>query len=172
VVVVAVLGLILVLVAAGAAILLFEATRGIDEGVPLEAYGLSATVLPVGLLIAGAAVVATLWLGVVLLRATIRRTVRRRREAKETRAEAQAAHRREEAAAEDHDDARRHSPAAPLVPARRSSRRTEAAEQAASPTSREPTRPTHRGDQTQPGDDSAPRRGSAPGDGPEGAGER
>jgi hypothetical protein len=84
-----VLGLILIVLAVAAGALLFVATQPLTEPVELEALGVQATVLPLVLLIAGAAVMLLLWLGLVLIRGSVRRKTRRRREAKELERQAQ-----------------------------------------------------------------------------------
>ncbi len=78
------LGLILILIAAGAGVLLvmgaMDMTDSIQLAMPLDT---TLNVRPLGLLIAGAAVMFLLWLGFVMIRGSVRRKARRRREAKE-----------------------------------------------------------------------------------------
>lgn len=84
-----VLGLILIVLAVAAGALLFIATQPLTDPVALEALGVQAKVLPLVLLIAGAAVLLLLWLGLVMVRGSVRRRARRRREAKELERQAQ-----------------------------------------------------------------------------------
>jgi membrane protein implicated in regulation of membrane protease activity len=84
-----VLGLILIVLAVAAGVLLFMATAPLTDTVQLEALGVKAEVLPLALLIAGAAVLLLLWLGLVMIRGSVRRKTRRRREAKELERQAQ-----------------------------------------------------------------------------------
>jgi hypothetical protein len=78
-----VLGLILIVLAVAAGALLFVAAQPLTDPVSLEALGVQAKVLPLVLLIAGAAVMVLLWLGLVMVRGSVRRKARRRRESKE-----------------------------------------------------------------------------------------
>ena len=99
-----VLGLILIVLAVAAGVLLFMATAPLTDPVELEALGVKAEVLPLALLIAGAAVLLLLWLGLVMIRGSVRRKARRRRETKELERQAQAeaeARRNAEARAEE-----------------------------------------------------------------------
>lgn len=84
-----VLGLILIVLAVAAGALLFVATQPLTDPVELEAVGVQATVLPLVLLIAGAAVMLLLWMGLVMIRGSVRRKTRRRREAKELERQAE-----------------------------------------------------------------------------------
>ena len=78
-----ILGLILVLLAVAAGILLFEGTRALTDGVDIDVLNGTVSLPPLALLITGAAVITIFWLGWALMRAGIRRGSRRRREAKE-----------------------------------------------------------------------------------------
>ena len=78
-----VLGLILIVLAVAAGAVLFIATQPLTDPVSLEALGVQAKVLPLVLLIAGAAVLLLFWLGLVMVRGSVRRKARRRRESKE-----------------------------------------------------------------------------------------
>lgn len=78
-----ILGLILVLLAVAAGILLFEATSQLSDGVDFDVLGASISLPPLALLITGAAVITVFWLGWVLLRQGVKRGARRRRAAKE-----------------------------------------------------------------------------------------
>jgi hypothetical protein len=84
-----VLGLILIVLAVAAGALLFVATQPLTEPVELEAVGVQASVLPLVLLVAGATVMLLLWLGLVMIRGSVRRKTRRRREAKELERQAE-----------------------------------------------------------------------------------
>ena len=92
-----VLGLILIVFAVAAGALLFVGTQPLTEPVDLEAVGVTASVLPLVLLIAGAAVMLLFLLGLAMIRGSVRRKTRRRRETKELehKAEHEAAARRE-----------------------------------------------------------------------------
>lgn len=77
------LGLIIVLLAIAAGTLLFLATQNLTDPIELEAAGFQISATPLALLIAGAAVMLILWLGLAMIRSRLRRGARRRREAKE-----------------------------------------------------------------------------------------
>jgi uncharacterized membrane protein len=80
-----ILGLIFLLLAIGAGILLFQGTMQLTEQVDIDIDPLGVTVglSPLALLITGAAVITVFWLGWVLLRQGVKRGARRRRETKE-----------------------------------------------------------------------------------------
>jgi len=79
-----ILGLILVLLAIAAGILLFEGTSRLTDGVDIDIIGGGTISLPpLALLLTGAAVITIFWLGWALLRHGVKRGSRRRREAKE-----------------------------------------------------------------------------------------
>ena len=107
-----VLGLILIVLAVAAGALLFVGTQPLTEPVDLEAVGVTASVLPLVLLIAGAAVMLLFLLGLAMIRGSVRRKARRRRETKELerKAEHEAQARRE---------AEKRAAAAPAAPWRR-----------------------------------------------------
>lgn len=84
-----VLGLILIVLAVAAGALLFIATQPLTDPVALEALGVQAKVLPLVLLIAGAAIMLLLWLGFTMIRGSVRRKARRRRESKELERQAE-----------------------------------------------------------------------------------
>ncbi|GAB3438840.1 hypothetical protein GCM10027517_11580 [Phycicoccus ginsengisoli] len=84
-----VLGLILVVVAVAAGVLLFLATQSLTNPVTLDAAGFSVGMTPLALIIAGAVVLLVLWLGLALIRGSARRRVRPRREAKEAQRQAE-----------------------------------------------------------------------------------
>jgi len=77
------LGLIIVLLALAAGTLLYLATQNLSDPIELEAAGFAISATPLALLIAGAAVMLILWLGLAMIRGSLRRKTRRRREAKE-----------------------------------------------------------------------------------------
>lgn len=118
------LGLILIVVAVGIGTLLVLATQPLTEPVALEAAGLQVSVLPLALLIAGAAVLLLFWLGLVMIRSSVRRKARRRRETKELQrqAELDAQARRDEEARREAAERREAEarPAAAPVPAQTS----------------------------------------------------
>ncbi len=79
-----ILGLILVLAAIAAGILLFEGTSQLTDGVDIDVIGGGTISLPpLALLITGAAVITIFWLGWALLRQGMKRGARRRRAAKD-----------------------------------------------------------------------------------------
>ncbi len=78
-----ILGLILVLLAVAAGILLFEGTRALTDGVDIDVLNGTVSLPPLALLITGAAVITVFWLGWALMRGGMRRSSRRRRDAKE-----------------------------------------------------------------------------------------
>lgn len=78
-----ILGLILVLLAVAAGIVLFEGTSALTDGVDFDVLGGTVSLPPLALLITGAAVVSLLWLGVALMRLGFRQSARRRRKLKE-----------------------------------------------------------------------------------------
>lgn len=78
-----ILGLILVLAAIAAGILLYEGTSALTDGVDIDVLGGTISLPPLALLLTGAAVISVFWLGWVLLRQGFKRGARRRREAKE-----------------------------------------------------------------------------------------
>jgi uncharacterized membrane protein YciS (DUF1049 family) len=96
------LGLILIVVAVAAGIVLVLATQSLTEPVELAAGGFQVSVVPLVLVIAGAAVLFVLWLGLAMVRGSIRRKTRKRREAKEAERQAEL-----EAVARREDEARR-----------------------------------------------------------------
>lgn len=83
------LGLILVLIAVAAAVLLFLATDTLMTPIDLEAAGFQVGMTPLALLIAGAAIMLLLWLGLAMIRGSVRRRSRPRREAKEAQRQAE-----------------------------------------------------------------------------------
>jgi hypothetical protein len=83
------LGLILIVVAAGVGLLLVLATESLTEPVSLAAAGFEVSMTPLALLIAGAVVLLLFWFGLELVRASVRRRSRRRRDAKESERQSQ-----------------------------------------------------------------------------------
>ena len=123
-----VLGLILIVLAVAAGALLFVGTQPLTEPVDLEAVGVTASVLPLVLLIAGAAVMLLFLLGLAMIRGSVRRKTRRRRESKELerKAEHEAQARRE---AEKRAAATPVAPLASAAPSTREETRRPEAEQ-------------------------------------------
>lgn len=78
-----ILGLILVLAAIAAGILLYEGTSALTDGVDIDLLGGTISLPPLALIITGAAVISVFWLGWALLRHGVKRGARRRREGKE-----------------------------------------------------------------------------------------
>jgi len=78
-----ILGLILVLLAVAAGILLFEGTSALTDGVDIDILNGTISLPPLALLLTGAAVISVFWLGWALMRHGIKRGSRRRRQAKE-----------------------------------------------------------------------------------------
>lgn len=78
-----IVGILVILLAVGAGAVLFEATRSVTDLVQLDVLGVSAGLSPIGLVVAGAGVILGLWLGVVLTRRGVARSVRRRRDRRE-----------------------------------------------------------------------------------------
>jgi hypothetical protein len=84
------LGVILVLLAAGAGVLLVLGTAKITDTVDITILGGTLSLPPLTLLITGMVVISLFWLGWALLRGGLRRGKRRRLEAKEAAAAAEA----------------------------------------------------------------------------------
>ena len=84
-----ILGLILVLLAVAAGILLFSGTAQLTDSVDIDVLGGTISLPPLALLITGAAVISVFWLGWALMRSGIKRSSRRRRAAKEEAAAAE-----------------------------------------------------------------------------------
>jgi hypothetical protein len=83
-----VLGLILVLLSLGAGAILFLATDSIDKQTQMELAGYSWGMTPLAMLITGAIVMLLLWLGLALIRGSVKRRRRPAREAKEAERQA------------------------------------------------------------------------------------
>lgn len=88
------LGLVLVLLAAGAGVLLFAGTAQLTDTVDVELLGGTLSLPPLALLVTGMVVISLFWLGWAFLRAGLHHNKRRRVQAKEDAAAA-----KEEAAA-------------------------------------------------------------------------
>ena len=80
------LGVILVLLAAGAGVVLVAGTAQLTDSVEIDVLGGTLAIPPLTLLITGMVVISVFWLGWVLLRGGLRRSKRRRVEAKEAAA--------------------------------------------------------------------------------------
>lgn len=89
------LGVILVLLAAAAGVVLVAGTAQLTDSVEIDVLGGTLAIPPMTLLITGMVVISVFWLGWVLLRSGLRRSKRRRVEAKEA-ATAREAERAEE----------------------------------------------------------------------------
>ena len=90
------LGVILVLLAAAAGVVLVAGTAQLTDSVQIDVLGGTLSIPPLTLLITGMVVISVFWLGWVMLRGGLRRAKRRRVEAKEAAA-AEEVRRREEA---------------------------------------------------------------------------
>lgn len=84
------LGVILVLLAAGAGVLLFIGTAQITDTVDITILGGTLSLPPLTLLITGMVLITLFWLGWAMLRGGLRRNKRRRVDAKEAAATAEA----------------------------------------------------------------------------------
>ena len=78
-----ILGLVLVLLAILAGILLFQGTAALTDGVDIDILNGTISLPPLALLLTGAAVISIFWLGWALMSSGIKRGRRRRRQAKE-----------------------------------------------------------------------------------------
>lgn len=90
------LGALLVLLAAGAGVLLFIGTANISDPVQVSVLGGTVSFPPLVLLVTGMVVITLFWLGWVVLRTGLRRGHRRRVEARESAREAEATRAAEE----------------------------------------------------------------------------
>ena len=90
------LGVILVLLAAGAGVLLFIGTSQITDTVDITILGGTFSLPPLTLLITGMVLISLFWLGWAMLRGGLRRGKRRRVQAKEAAATSEARHVEEE----------------------------------------------------------------------------
>jgi hypothetical protein len=84
------LGVILVLLAAAAGVVLFAGTAQLTDTVDIDVLGGTLSLPPLTLLVTGMVVISIFWLGWALLRGGLRRSKRRRVEAKEAAAAAEA----------------------------------------------------------------------------------
>ena len=82
------LGVVLVLLAAGAGVLLFAGTAQLTDTVDVELLGGTLSLPPLALLITGMVVISLFWLGWAVLRGGLRHNKRRRAQAKESAAAA------------------------------------------------------------------------------------
>ncbi|MFL6164874.1 MAG: hypothetical protein ACJ710_01240 [Ornithinibacter sp.] len=80
------LGVILVLLAAAAGVVLVAGTAQLTDSVEIDVLGGTLAIPPLTLLITGMIVISVFWLGWALLRSGLRRSKRRRVEAKEAAA--------------------------------------------------------------------------------------
>lgn len=87
------IGVLLVLLAAAAGVVLITGTARLTDSVEIDVLGGTLSIPPLTLLITGMVVISVFWLGWVLLRGGLRRAKRRRVEAKEAAAAAEARHR-------------------------------------------------------------------------------
>jgi flagellar biosynthesis/type III secretory pathway M-ring protein FliF/YscJ len=83
-----VFGLILVLLAIGAGVALFLATQSLTTPVDLELAGYSWGMTPLALVATGAAALLILWIGLAMIRGSVKRRRRPAREAKEAERQA------------------------------------------------------------------------------------
>ena len=84
------IGVLLVLLAAAAGVVLFAGTAQLTDTVDIDVLGGTLSLPPLTLLVTGMVVITVFWLGWALLRGGLRRGKRRRVEAKEATAAAQA----------------------------------------------------------------------------------
>ncbi|GAA4410036.1 hypothetical protein GCM10023168_29270 [Fodinibacter luteus] len=84
------LGVLLVLLAAAAGVLLFAGTAQLTDTVDVEILGGTLSLPPLTLLVTGMVVISLFWLGWAILRSGLRRGKRRRVQAKEAAAAAEA----------------------------------------------------------------------------------
>jgi hypothetical protein len=100
------LGVVLVLLAAGAGVLLFAGTAQLEDTVDVELLGGTVSLPPLALLVTGMVVISLFWLGWAVLRAGLRHNKRRRVQAKEDAAAAEARRVEEERRMQDELDSR------------------------------------------------------------------
>jgi len=84
------LGVILVLLAAAAGVVLVAGTAQLTDSVQIDVLGGTLSIPPLTLLITGMVVISVFWFGWAMLRSGLRRSKRRRIEAKEAAAAAEA----------------------------------------------------------------------------------
>lgn len=84
------LGVLLVLLAAGAGVVLVAGTAQLTDSVQIDVLGGTLSIPPLTLLVTGMVVISVFWLGWVILRSGLRRGRRHRAEAKEAAAAAEA----------------------------------------------------------------------------------
>ena len=90
------LGVILVLLAAAAGVVLVAGTAQLTDSVKIDVLGGTLGIPPLTLLITGMVVISIFWLGWALLRSGLRRSKRRRVEAKEAAAARETEHAEEQ----------------------------------------------------------------------------
>ena len=146
------LGVILVLLAAAAGVVLVAGTAQLTDSVQIDVLGGTLSIPPLTLLITGMVVISVFWLGWALLRGGLRRGKRRRVEAKEAAAAAEAKRVEEQkrhAGGVRHPRAGPHRGAPPprggRVPGRRPARATTTTATGCRPVSADTTRNTDRG---------------------------
>lgn len=100
------LGLILILVAVAAGVLLFAGTAQLTDTVDISILGGTLSLPPLTLLVTGMVVISLFWLGWALMRGGLRRGKRKRVEAKEAAATAEARRVEEERRVKEQMDAR------------------------------------------------------------------
>ena len=83
------LGVVLVLLAAGAGVLLFAGTAQLTDTVDVELLGGTLSLPPLALLVTGMVIISLFWLGWAFLRAGLHHNKRRRVQAKEDAAAAE-----------------------------------------------------------------------------------
>lgn len=83
------LGVLLVLVAAGAAVWLVLGSQAITAPVNLHTAGIKIGMTPLALLVAGAVILLVFWVGLALIRASVKRGRRPAREAREAQRQAE-----------------------------------------------------------------------------------
>ena len=100
------LGVILVLLAAAAGVVLIVGTAQLEDTVQIDVLGGTLSIPPLTLLVTGMIVISVFWLGWALLRSSLRRSKRRRIEAKEAAAAAEASRAEEQKRLQDEFAAR------------------------------------------------------------------
>ena len=100
------LGVILVLLAAAAGVVLIVGTAQLEDTVQIDVLGGTLSIPPLTLLVTGMVVISVFWLGWALLRSSLRRSKRRRIEAKEATAAAEASRAEEQKRLQDEFAAR------------------------------------------------------------------
>ena len=146
------IGVILVLLAAAAGVVLFAGTAQLTDSVQIDVLGGTLSIPPLTLLITGMVVISVFWLGWVLLRGGLRRSKRRRVEAKEAAAAAEAKRVEEQKRMQDEFAAREQA----LTEERRLREEAEALVAEQRDHARRPPPPHHLGLQRRPGPTTRP----------------